>query len=161
MASHLLSATGASVELASYAPLSEDQFVAGDEAKDGDEGTCQRNRDPTLTVFLCWWPELLASLLSVASLASLIVVLLHYHGRGINDLHLPSSLTLNGLVAILSTLIRVSLMVPIGSAISQEVWLWLSKPQKNRGQLRNLEFSDKASRDPWGSLIFLIRVRTR
>ena len=113
MASHLLSSTGAPIELVGYARLPEDQFLY----------------NSTLSFFQCWLPELFASLLSVASLASLIAVLHHYKSRGIHDLRLPSSLTLNGLVAILSTLIRVSLMVPIGSAISQEVWLWLSKLQ--------------------------------
>ena len=155
MASYLLSSTGAPVDVTSYAPLPEDQFFARDDATDHKEGMRRRK------VFQCWLPELFASLLSVASFVSLIAVLRHYQGRGIHDLHLPSSLTLNGLVAILSTLIRVSLMVPIGSAISQEVWLWLSKPQNNRGQLQNLEFSDAASRGSWGSLIFLVRARTR
>ena len=52
-------------------------------------------------------------------------------------------------------------MVPVGSAISQEVWLWLSKAQKDSGVLQNLESSDAASRGSWGSLIFLVRARTR
>ena len=161
MASYLLSSTGAPVDLGSYARLPEDQSFARDNVTDHKEGMRRRKCNPSLSFFQCWLPELFASLLSVASLVSLIAVLRHYQGRGIHDLHLPSSLTLNGLVAILSTLIRASLMVPIGSAITQEVWLWLSKPQNNRGQLRNLEFSDAASRGSWGSLIFLVRARTR
>ena len=147
--------------MTSYARLPEDQLLKENDAKDRKQGIRRRRCYPSLSFFRWWMPELFASLLSVASLIALIAILRHYHGRGIHDLYLPSSLTLNGLVAILSTLTRVSLMVPIGSAISQEVWIWLSKPHKEYGQLQDLEFSDAASRGSWGSLIFLIRARTR
>ena len=43
------------------------------------------------------------------------------------DVGLPSGLTLNGLIALLSTIARVALMVPVASVLSQEVWLWLSE----------------------------------
>ena len=66
-------------------------------------------------------PELFASLLSVASLISLIVLVRSYHGRGIGELNLPYSLILNGLVALISTVNIVALMVPVGSTLSQEV----------------------------------------
>ena len=160
-ASHFPSSTRKQMAMTSYARLPEDQLLKETDAKDRKQGIRRRKCKPSLSFFRWWLPELFASLLSVASLISLIAVLRHYHGRGIQDLRLPSSLTLNGLVAILSTLTRASLMVPIGSAISQDVWLWLSKPQKGRGQLQDLEFSDAASRGSWGSLVFLIRARSR
>ena len=161
MASYFSSSIREQIAMTSYTRLPEDQLLKDNDAKDGKQGMRRRKCNPSLSFFQWWLPELFASLLSVASLIFLIAVLRHYHGRGIHDLHLPSSLTLNGLVAILSTLTRVSLMVPIGSAISQELWLRLSEPQKDRSQLQDLEFSDAASRGSWGSLIFLIRARTR
>ena len=161
MASYLPTFTRESIALANYAPLPEDQSFVEGNVTDRKQKMHRRISNPSLSIFRRWLPELFASLLSIASLASLIAVLRHYQGQGIHDLHLPSSLTLNGLVAILSTLTRASLMVPVGSAISQDVWLWLSKAQRDSGKLQNLEFSDAASRGSWGSLIFLVRARTR
>lgn len=115
--------------------------------------------------FLRWWiPEIFSSFLSVAALLSLVLVLRHYDSRGINQLNLPYSLTLNGIVAAISTVNRVALMVPVGSAMSQEAWLWFSMAKQSkvvRSQLRDLEISDAASRGAWGSLVFLCKARSR
>ena len=112
-----------------------------------------------------WWlPEMFASLLSVASTISLIMLVRSYHGRPLQDLNLTSHLTLNGLVALLSTINRAALMVPIGSVMSQEVWLWLCQTRKglpSHGQLGDLELSDAASRGTWGSFLFLLKARRR
>ena len=115
---------------------------------------------------LRWWlPEIFATVLSVASLIALIVLVWNYRGRSLDKLHLPASLTLNGLVAILSTINRAALMVPVGSVLSQEVWLWLSgssnRSAHQLGRLRDLETSDNASRGAWGSLIFLLNPKKR
>ncbi|CZR60656.1 uncharacterized protein PAC_10552 [Phialocephala subalpina] len=77
-------------------------------------------------VLRCWLPELLASGLSVITLMSMVVVLWINNGRGADDLGLPYSLTLNGLIAALATLNRVFLMVLVGSALSQAAWLGVS-----------------------------------
>ena len=81
------------------------------------------------------------------------------------DVGLPSGLTLNGLIALLSTIARVALMVPVASVLSQEVWLWLSEaqaiPTSHRAQLQDLEYSDAASRGAVGSLLILRHVRRR
>lgn len=128
-------------------------------------------QDPTSAVnkdtsswFRWWFPEILASIVSVTSMGSLIVILTVYDRRALKDIDLPSSLTLNGLIALISELARVALMVPVGSAVSQEVWLWLSRVRTRstrRSQLRDLEFSDAASRGAWGSFIFLFKARRR
>jgi hypothetical protein len=115
--------------------------------------------------FLRWWlPELFSSFLSVAALASTVIVLRIYDGRGLDELNLPSSLTLNGVIAAIATFNRVALMVPVGSAMSQEAWLWFSpvkQRQACRSRLEDLELSDAASRGPWGSFVFLYRARRR
>jgi hypothetical protein len=87
-----------------------------------------------------------------------------YDGHSLNDLNLPYSLTLNGIVAVIATLNRVALMVSVGSAMSQEAWLWFSpvKQRQNcRSRLGDLELSDAASRGAWGSLVFLFVARRR
>ena len=120
---------------------------------------------PHATFFFRWWlPELFASILSIASLLALVIVLRAYDGRGINDLNLPASLTLNGIVAAISTFNRVCLMVPVSAAISQEVWLWFSIAEHQKAthsRLGDLDLSDGASRGAWGSLLFLCFSRRR
>ena len=91
-----------------------------------------------------WWPECLATLVSIASFASIVAIARHYHGHGIQQVGLPSGLTLNALIALLSTITRAALLIPIASTLSQEAWLWLSKGR--RAQLRDLKMSDDASR---------------
>ena len=113
-----------------------------------------------LSYFRWWMPELFASLVSGASLISLIVLVRSYHGRGIGELNLPYSVTLNGLVALISTVNRVALMVPVRSILSHEVWLWFSGT-KRQSQLWDLEVSDAVSPGAWGSFLFLFKTSTR
>ena len=115
---------------------------------------------------LRWWlPEIFATVLSLASLIALIVLVCVYRGHSIEQVQLPISLTLNGLVAMLSTINRAALMVPVGSVLSQEVWLWLSgssnRSTHQRSRLRDLETSDNPSRGAWSSLIFLLSPKKR
>lgn len=122
-------------------------------------------RSTIVPSWLRWWlPEILASILSVASLLSIIIVLRVYNGRGLAELNLPASLTLNGIVAAIATITRVCLMVPVGSAMSQEAWLWFSASQQRgsaRSRLIDLDLSDSASRGAWGSIVFLFFARGR
>lgn len=108
---------------------------------------------------LRWWlPEILSSFFSIGSFIALIIVLRTFDGRGLDDLRLPSWLTVNGLVAIIATLNRVALVAPVEAAMSQEVWLWFSSAKQQshvRSRLEDLEISDSASRGAWGSFIFL------
>lgn len=115
--------------------------------------------------FFRWWlTELVASLLSLGSFLSLVAILNHYDGRGLQEINLPYSLTLNGVIAAISTLIRVTLMVPVEASLSQDAWLWFSAAKQNKvckSRLADLEVSDEASRGAWGSFLFLFRARRR
>jgi len=141
-----------------YTALTEPSSVS-------DFARTQSRTQPSRSSFLRWWlPEIFASILSVASLASIVIVLGHYNGQGLNDLNLPNSLTLNGIIAAIATLNRVALMVPVGSAMSQEAWLWFSSASQRgtcRSRFRDLNLSDDASRGAWGSLVFLFVARRR
>lgn len=106
----------------------------------------------------CWIPELLASLLSVIALLAIVIVLKIYDGRPVDDVGLPRYLTLNGLIAAISTFDRVFLVIPVGSALSQEAWLWFAKNNdmaRPKSRLRDLDRSDSASRGAWGSFMFI------
>ena len=128
--------------------------------------TCEKpepkaGQSPTVdppSVYMSWLPEIAASLLAIGFLIAIVVVLFVYENQLLADIHLPRYLSLNGLIAILATLNRVCLAVPLGSSISQEAWIWLASNQtrpRPRSSLRDLILSDAASRGLWGSLVFL------
>lgn len=69
-----------------------------------------------------WWGvEIAALVLAFASSIALILVLQRWDKRPQQQWSY-SHLTLNGLVAILSTVTRASLLVPVAGAISQAKW---------------------------------------
>ena len=138
--------------------------LMGSPNRNSSQNSTRPSRTGVLSNFRWWMPELFASLLSMISFVSLVFILRNYHGRALNQIDLPRSISLNGLVALLSTVNRVALMVPVGSAMSQEAWLWFSNIRRRpvcRARLCDLESSDAASRGAWGSLLLLFRVETR
>ncbi len=138
--------------------------LIGSENKNCSQSSTRSSSTGVLSSLRWWMPELFASLLSMVSFVSLVFVLRNNYGKAPNQIDLPLSIGLNGLVALPSTVNRVALMVPVGSAMSQEVWLWFSSTRRGpvyRARLRDLESSDAASRGAWGSLLLLFRARTR
>ena len=109
-----------------------------------------------------WVLELTAILISFLSFAALVAVLLVYDNQPQQSWS-SSHLTLNGLVAILSTITRASLLVPVASAVSQSKWSWfLPARSAVKGRpLRDLNYFDDASRGSWGSLRLLWNLRGR
>lgn len=124
---------------------------------------------PIYNSWLRWWlPEMLASALSIVAFILLIVLLHSYNGRMVLTPQFPlpfgAFVSLNGLAALLASITKSALMVPIGSCVSQEAWLWFSESKQNRshrGRLQDLELSDTASRGAQGSLMFLLKTRGR
>jgi hypothetical protein len=115
-----------------------------------------------LTLQQSWWPfEIIAAVVSALAMTALIGVLYRYDGRVVQDL--PFSLTLNGVVAILATVSRTALMIPVASGISQGKWSWFyPRGAILRGKkLEDLEMFDDASRGSWGSLKLLWRLKAR
>lgn len=100
-----------------------------------------------------WASELLVLLAAIGMMITIAAVLQRYHGQ-----EQPSwkySLNLTTLVAILSTLLRISLVQIVESTTSQSKWMWFKRPQP----LHHLEAFDDASRGPWGSLLMPFKVR--
>lgn len=110
----------------------------------------------TRAFFQWWYMELVASLLSVGSFVAIAFLLLQSRGSPPDNDYLLPSLTLNGLVALLATIARAALMVPVASALSQDIWLAFSE---KRCQLRHFMSADAASRGAMGSFLFLLRPR--
>ncbi|KPI43513.1 uncharacterized protein AB675_7182 [Cyphellophora attinorum] len=119
-----------------------------------------KSRTPAWKLLRSWITEVIALFLAICALLSIVSVLRVYQGKPIDDLDLPSALTLNGLLALLGTILRAVLAVPLGSVLAQEAWLWLASNNKRqipRSRLRDLVASDSASRGEWGSFLLLFR----
>lgn len=105
-------------------------------------------------IFDGWWLEMICCLLSIACLAALIVFLGVYDNQPLPEL--PSGITVNTVVALLSTIARTAFTIPVAEGLSQCKWNWFK--QKPR-PLRDLDLFDQASRGPWGSLSLLFRTK--
>jgi len=119
----------------------------------------------SLVSTLTWWiPELVASVLSIASFCSIVGVLLTFNGRAAAEIHLPRYLTLNGLIAAIATINRACLTAPVCSAVMQEMWLYFASEAKkasSRSCLYDLSSYTEASSGAVGSLKFLAHARGR
>ena len=80
-------------------------------------------RKSGLSSLFWWWAECLAALVSIVSFAGIVAIARHYRGLGIEQVGLPTGLSLNGLIALLSTVTRAALLIPVASTVSQEAWL--------------------------------------
>lgn len=95
-----------------------------------------------------WKWEFAAAAFSFGCSASIVGVLFAFWDKSLLSWQFMFNITLNTLLAILSTLSRTALLVPIASCISQLKWIhFVGSPHK----LRELQLFDDASRGPWGS----------
>ncbi|KAK5713367.1 hypothetical protein LTR17_017612 [Elasticomyces elasticus] len=110
---------------------------------------------------VAWWlPELAASIIALAALSGTVIVLLVYDGRAATELQIYGALTLNGLIAILATIARASLLIPVCSAIMQEMWLFFADEAKrdaSESKLGDMALFANASRGAMGGFVLLVR----
>lgn len=142
-------------------------------------------------LFRCWWAwEVSAAVLSIGATVALVVVLAKSDGQQQQSWRIANTqLTLNTVVAIISTVIRASLLVTVAGALNQSPWNWFanrrhnnsSHPRRKRrtgdilspqpasdradgGMGRPLEDMDifgEAAFSSWGSLKLLYRTKLR
>ncbi|KAJ9616709.1 hypothetical protein H2200_000428 [Cladophialophora chaetospira] len=113
-----------------------------------------------------WWLwELLASALSFAATIALIVTLAITDGHEQQSYGIArAKLTLNAIVAAISTVIRTALMFAVSGALSQNAWNWYSSKRStenlNPGKpLRDLDTFADAGSDPLAGLTLIWRTR--
>lgn len=101
-----------------------------------------------------WGLELLCFFVTLVCFACLFILL------GILDKQplpkWPSGLTLNTAVSWIATVLETTLLLPVGSCISQLCWLWYTKQPRS---LADLNAFDEASRGALGSLQLIYRFR--
>lgn len=107
-----------------------------------------------------WHWEIGACIVSLGCFATAVGVLASYDNKSLTSWNFVFGITLNTLIAILSTLSRTTLLVPVTSCISQLKWTHLIAAPR---PLREVQVFDDASRGPWGSLelIWKLHIRTK
>ncbi|KAI0017769.1 hypothetical protein F4780DRAFT_573970 [Xylariomycetidae sp. FL0641] len=118
--------------------------------------TCANRSWPwALTV---WRFELLAFILSATSFLALTSIGMRFSDRPLSEWQIRI-ITINGVAAALTTLMKGALMVVVASSVSQGKWTWFlpSAIGASGRPFKQLESIDEASRGLWGSLTWLLR----
>jgi hypothetical protein len=107
-----------------------------------------------------WLWEFTAAALNIAAFTAVVIVLAVYRNKPLASWNFVFNISLNTLIAVLSTLSRTALLVPVASCISQLKWIHLVGSPR---PLREIQVFDDASRGPWGSLelIWSLNFKTK
>lgn len=101
-----------------------------------------------------WTWEVVALLLAVGAVASIIALLARYHGKPLPSW--PYEITLNALIAVLTTIANAAMAFPLSSGLGQLKW---ERMKKGYAPLADMEVLDEASRGAWGAVNMLRRLR--
>lgn len=100
-----------------------------------------------------WSMEIIATVVSLASLLVITILLYIYDDQPVFHWH---EITLNALVSIFATISRLSLVVAISSSLGQAKWNWFVREPK---MLLAVDTIDTASRGLFGSLRLVWQMR--
>ncbi|KAK4443634.1 hypothetical protein QBC34DRAFT_476700 [Podospora aff. communis PSN243] len=89
-------------------------------------------------------------LLSLASMTAMVAILICYDAKVFP--YVPGDISLNAIIAILSTISKSSLIFSVSTVIGQLKWDWYEREPRG---LSDLETFDKASRGPLGAVQLL------
>ena len=102
-----------------------------------------------------WWIwEITAGIVSVSSLLAICIVLAVFDGHAYPKI--DWGITLNAVIALLTTIMKAGFMTLLAEGTSQLKWLAFAK---ERRPLHDLNVYDAASRGGFGSLRLLLRLR--
>ena len=99
-----------------------------------------------------WRFQLLAAIVSVHSFVALACIAVIFRDKPLTDWPLEI-VSISGVVAVLTTVMKGAMLVPIADTIAQAKWSWFSSEIEGR-PLKELEQIDEASRGIWGSLVW-------
>ncbi|KAL9616257.1 MAG: hypothetical protein Q9160_008863 [Pyrenula sp. 1 TL-2023] len=100
-----------------------------------------------------WLKEFLSLVVALIALAFIVMVLALHQDKTLPKW--PSSISINSLVSILTSILKAAMMLPIAEGISELKWMWFSASHP----LSDLDRYDAASRGPLGSLGLLKNYR--
>ena len=95
-------------------------------------------------------------IVSLSSLMAIILILYIHRGRPLPKW--PYHMTINSMIAVVSTIVKSAMLLSTAECISQPKWIWFRADQHT---LTDIEIYDTASRGPWVSLMMLARIRWR
>ena len=143
------------LNLSSHKPSPEVQEDVAAVAEN-DNLTTQRNSRKTarhctrFAIDIIWLPEIMSFLFAVIAFLAIVILLAVRKDKPLPNW--PSLIGINSLVAILSSVLRIALLFPIGECVSELKWMWFANPQP----VSDFDRFDSASRGPWGALKILL-----
>ncbi|KAI8721336.1 hypothetical protein NCS52_00580900 [Fusarium sp. LHS14.1] len=122
--------------------------------KPPEHDTEQNARAQDIKATHCWWWEdIAAAMFSIVCMSMVAAVLVSAHDTSLESW--PASIQPNSIIAILTTLSKVAMLVPITSCLSQLKWRHMSTQSR---PLSHLQVFDDASRGPWGSAAMMWKL---
>ncbi|KAI3390999.1 hypothetical protein diail_8133 [Diaporthe ilicicola] len=112
----------------------------------------KRIRVPRKTGSWVW--EIVAMVFAIGAVASIIALLARYEGKSLPSW--PYEITLNALIAVLTTVANAAMTVPLSSGLGQLKW---DRMKNGHAPLADMEVLDEASRGAWGAINMLRRLR--
>jgi hypothetical protein len=103
-----------------------------------------------------WWWDIGAAVLSAVSMILIIALLIKVQNTPLQDWTLP--IQPNSLIAVLTTISKTTMMVPIASCLGQLKWHYFSRQAHH---LDHLQLFDDATRGPWGAFTILRRINSQ
>ena len=99
-----------------------------------------------------WTTEFLSCIIALAALAAIVITLAVHQGKPLPKW--PSTISINSLIAIFTSILKAAMLLPIAEGLSELKWIWFATTQP----LTDMNRFDSASRGPWGSFkLFFIR----
>ncbi|EQB54289.1 hypothetical protein CGLO_05898 [Colletotrichum gloeosporioides Cg-14] len=99
-----------------------------------------------------WSFEIVTLLISVIAFMAIVILLSAYDGRAQPRLY--RGININTIIAILSTILKATLVFVVAEVIGQSKWAWMETPQR----LRHVEYFHEAGKGAWGALKFLFTI---
>lgn len=100
-----------------------------------------------------WAMELFSIFVAIGAVASVIGLLARYNGKALPSW--PYDITLNALIAVLTTIANTAMSVVLSSGMGQLKW---DRARRGYVPLMEMELLDEASRGAWGALKLLQRL---
>lgn len=130
-------------------PLSQPRPDSSTESQTNVPGKRELKRQYTY-ILREWWKELAAAVLVILLFICEVVLLVHYDRKDV-DLHWPHGLTINSVLALITTFLENAMLFYTEACMGQLRWSWFNREQP----LKELEILTNATK-PLGALRLLL-----
>lgn len=138
-----------------YEALSIDEPTFDSGASIVTSSSRQQRKQADVTFFGTWWLEILACTLVLLAFGAIVATLLLVEDKPLP--RLPLRISVNTLLAVFATTLKVAAAFVLAEGLSQMKWSWYSDPRP----LYHFLVYDNASRGPWGALKLLWQLRLK